>query len=47
MFEFYTPWGLYEYNTLVSSECHRKIRRIVKGNTADQDKDNIGAPWEG
>ena len=37
LFVFYTPWGLYKYNTLVmgvssaSSECHERIRLIVEG----------------
>ena len=37
LFVFYTPWGLYCYNTLVmgtapaSSECHERIRIILEG----------------
>ena len=45
---FYTPWGLYEYNTLVmgvscaSSECHERIRLIVVGlEGVQQIKDDI------
>ena len=36
LFVFYTPWGLYKYNTLVmgvssaSSECHERIRLVVE-----------------
>ena len=37
LFVFYTPWGLYKYNTLVmgvssaSSECKERIRLVVEG----------------
>ena len=37
IFVFYTPWGLYNFNTLVmgtapaSSECHERIRIILEG----------------
>ena len=48
LFVFYTPWGLYKYNTLVmgvssaSSECHERIRRIVEGlEGIQQIKDDI------
>ena len=48
LFVFYTPWGLYKYNTLVmgvssaSSECHERIRRIVDGlEGIQQIKDDI------
>ena len=48
LFVFYTPWGLYKYNTLMmgvssaSSECHERIRRIVEGlEGIQQIKDDI------
>ena len=48
LFVFYTPWGLYRYNTLVmgvssaSSECHERIRLIVEGlEGCQQIKDDI------
>ena len=48
LFVFYTPWGLYKYNTLVmgvssaSSECHERIRRILEGlEGIQQIKDDI------
>ena len=37
LFVFYTPWGLYKYNTLAmgihtaSSECQEKLRAILEG----------------
>ena len=37
LFKFYSPDGLYRFNTLVqgvasgSSECHEKLRRILEG----------------
>ena len=48
LFVFYTPWGLYKYNTLVmgvssaSSECHERIRLVVEGlQGVQQIKDDI------
>ena len=48
LFVFYTPWGLYKYNTLVmgvssaSSECHERIRKMVEGlQGVQQIKDDI------
>ena len=48
LFVFYTPWGLYKYNTLVmgvssaSSECHERIRLVVEGlEGVQQIKDDI------
>ena len=48
LFVFYTPWGLYKYNTLVmgvssdSSECHERIGLVVEGlEGVQQIKDDI------
>ena len=48
LFAFYTPWGLYRYNTLVmgtapaSSECHERIRKVVEGlEGVQQIKDDL------
>ena len=54
MFVFYTPWGLYKYNTLVmgvssaSSECHERIRLVVEGlEGVQQIKDDIVVHGDG
>ena len=54
LFVFYTPWGLYKYNTLVmgvssaSSECHERIRLIVEGlEGVQQIKDDIVVHGQG
>ena len=48
LFVFYTPWGLYEYNTLVmgvhtaSSECQEIVRLVLEGlESVQQIQDDV------